>query len=85
MRFIIAKHSDDAWGRIYSWRLSDTQKACPGDYAIVENKDGFAMVEVAALGETDEKHEKDVTNHSKGIYKNVLYIIPRQYLERARK
>ena len=77
-KIVMGKHNGE--GTLYSWKLKETQQANIGDYAIVENADNFSLIEIIAIAETAKEYEKQIARHSGGIYKNVVYVIPRKLL-----
>lgn len=79
MRFILAKICGGYTRATYAWKLEKGQKPNVGDFAIVENRDGFAMVEIIATGETDDNGSREIVPF--GISKSVRYIVPKEYLE----
>ena len=79
INIVMGKHND--YGGLYSWKMKEEQQANVGDYAIVENKDGFSLIEIMAVAVTDKKYEKQIAHHRGGIYKNVVYVIPKHFLE----
>ena len=79
MRFILATICGGYTRATYAWKLENEQKPNVGDFAIVENRDGFAMVEIVATGETGENESRKIVPY--GISKSVRYIVPKEYLE----
>ena len=84
IRFIVGRHCTPQGSGSYHWRVPDsitfhvTIKV--GDYAIVENEDGFTLVEIIAIGETSIQYERLLTRDSYGIRKRVLKIVPEEDL-----
>lgn len=80
-KFIVGELSGNyLGGMLYYWRIETEYEPSVGDFAIVENRDTFAMVEILAIGETTREKEKVITGHSGGIGKKVKYILPRDFL-----
>lgn len=81
IKFIVGRHSG---GGSFYWRVPDSVilrgNIYVGDYAIVENEDGFTLVEIIAIGETSKQYERLLTRDSYGIRKKVLEIIPEEGL-----
>ena len=64
-------------GKSNYW-LENDKKVNVGDYAIVENMNGYDLVEVTGVLETDEEHINLIMCNK--INKKVLYVIPKEAL-----
>lgn len=78
MRFVIGK-LNEMYDPTYSWRVPDGMSVNVGDFALVENRESYDLVEVCAVGETEERYGRDITGH-KGIHKYVLATITAESL-----
>lgn len=81
MKVICGKFHEGRWKNGYWWELDDKDDPEIGDYAIVENQNGFALVEVVAVARTTKNKSKHMTNNGSEISKKAVYIIPRHYLD----
>lgn len=68
MRFIFGKLNGEHL-QVYAWKVPDGMSVEVGDYAVVENMEGFTLVEVCAIAETDQGHAKYITGHWGGMHK----------------
>lgn len=75
MKFIHGIHP--GCNKYYTWKVGETHNACIGDYAIVHNGDGYAMVEIIAVGETSPRYDWYMTQNHGRLNKSVICIIPR--------
>lgn len=57
------------------WKIPDGMAVDIGDYAVVENRDGYDLVEVVGLVKTTEECEKILTGNRRGIKKSVVAVI----------
>lgn len=82
MKIIKGRHGGDPW-KEYTWACPENifDKAGLGDYAIVENLDGFAMVEIILKGETRD----DYRVGNRKIKKHVLGWVKAEDLEKQRE
>lgn len=82
MKIIKGRHNGDPWEEYY-WVCPEPlfEKAGLGDYAIVENKEGFAMVEIVLKGEAAEGYRPG----NRKIYKHVLGWVRAKDLEKQRE
>lgn len=76
-KILVGKHA--GCEKIYTWDIPEDvyiPSNCSGDFAIVENKDGYAMVEIITCLEFDQERFQflDVT------YKNVVKHLYRSYV-----
>lgn len=60
------------------WLINDEMVAHIGDYAIVENMNGYDLVEIVGFVETDEEHINELIGNK--INKKTLDIIPKSVL-----
>lgn len=85
IRFIIGILTEQTWfggvPHTFYWRLESKHEPQIGDFAIVDNKNTFAMVEIVGIGETTEDKERELMCGKGIIRKAVKYIVPRQMLE----
>lgn len=81
MKVILGKHEN---GQVYTWKVNGDYVGNIGDYAIVESLDRYSLVEIVAIGVTDEKHIKVLANN-KPVYKNVVGIVEKKLLERGKE
>lgn len=81
IKLIHGRHGN---GMVYTWRLNDADTAKVGDYAIVESCNRYALVEVVAIGATDEKYIKVLANN-RAVNKWALVVIDREKVEAAKK
>lgn len=70
MKQIIGVHSGNT--QYYCWNIDEKVDAKIGDFAIVENHDSFALVEIIGIIEIRDDYAK--------YRKNVVYLIPRYKL-----
>ena len=75
MRFIHGIHP--GCDKYYTWKVGEMHHACIGDYAIVQNGDGYAMVEIIAVGETSPRYDWHMTQNHGRLTKSVICIISR--------
>ena len=75
MKFIHGIHP--GCNKYYTWKIGETHHACIGDYAIVQNGAGYAMVEIIAVGETSPRYDWYMTQNHGRLTKSVICIIPR--------
>lgn len=78
MRFIHGIHP--GCNKYYTWQVGEMHHACIGDYAIVQNSTGYAMVEIIAVGETSPRYDWHMTQNKGRLTKSVICIIPRGVL-----
>lgn len=81
MKIIQGKHAN---GRVYTWKVRGEKTGEPGDYAIVESLNSYALVEIVATGETTEKYVNSLVN-GMSVSKEVILIIPRGAMEKLAK
>lgn len=60
------------------WKIPDGMAVDIGDHAVVENRDGYDLVEVVGLVRTTQKYEKNLVGNRKGIKSSVLAVILRE-------
>lgn len=82
MLVIMGKYSDD--NNVYTWEVPEDVQANygkfdSGDYAIVENFNSYALVEVIGSMNIDEKYIKALTSNYK--LKKVKHLLPKAYVE----
>lgn len=82
MKIIKGRHDQDPWKEYY-WICPEPifEKVNLGDYAIVENKNGFAMVEIVIKGETAAGY----SGGYRKIYKHVLGWMAAEDLKKQRE
>lgn len=81
MKIIFGKHE---YGQVYAWKINGDYVGKIGDYAIVESRNRYSLVEIVAIGITDEEHAKVLAN-GMPVYKNVIGIIEKGRLERGKE
>lgn len=77
MKLIIGKLNNDKIGRY--WKMEQNLYFNVGDYAIVENLNGYDLVKVIGLVETDEENVKKIIGLD--INKKVIRKIPNYEVE----
>lgn len=81
MKIIQGKHNN---GQVYTWKVKGEKTGEPGDYAIVESKNSYALVEIVATGETTDKYVNSLVN-GMSVSKEAILIIPRDAMEKLAK
>jgi len=76
MRIIVGKINRDNVKN--HWNIEETKDFCIGDYAIVENVNGYDLVEIIGELLTTDEYVKEVVG--KNISKNVIQVIERKKL-----
>lgn len=81
MKIIHGKHNN---GQVYTWKARGEKTGEPGDYAIVESLNSYALVEIVATGETTEKYVNSLVN-GMSVSKEVILIIPKETMAKLAK
>lgn len=76
IKAIIGMLNGDCTARF--WKIPDGMAVDIGDHAVVENRDGYDLVEVVGLVRTTQKYEKNLVGNRKGIKSSVLAVILRE-------
>ena len=83
MKIIFGKHA--GFGAVYSWKMPYDMKAdeAIGNYAIVENRNDYALVKVIGLAEVEDAQAAQAIAGA-NVNKNALRIISRESLNKLK-
>ena len=78
MNIILAIHNNDT--KMYAFDLGKLEIPNSGDYAIVQNRCGYDLVEIVMAGKIKIWHQQIVTGHQ-AVTQKVLGIIKRESMQ----
>lgn len=82
VKMLMAKHPDEEKAR--SWNIPEGMTVPePGNYAIVENLDSYALVEVIGTCEVAKNKARLLTGHRGGASKSVIKFILKSELKKG--
>ena len=75
----------NASNRILYWKNKDNLSIAIGDYAIVENTNGYDLVKVVGIVYTGENQASKFSNTRYDNMKSVVKVIEKELLEKSKK